>query len=142
MSQQLITMTNSSIINPTVKYSLASTTFNDTKIKSLHKSIHPTIISDMGYSSKWPKALRCGTNYHYSLKLQHCGLEQLIQKADIIHRFIHNSDYKYLVTNMIKIFQLTSGISTPVLEYTKWNTIYVNSIWTSSMIRELQQYKY
>ena len=32
MSRQLITMTNSTIINPTIKYPLASTTFNDTQI--------------------------------------------------------------------------------------------------------------
>ena len=52
MSRQHITMTNSSIINPTIKYSLASTTFNDTQIDSIHKIIHPIIIVAMGYTSK------------------------------------------------------------------------------------------
>ena len=36
MSRQLITMTNISIINPTIKYPLTSTCFNDQQIDTIH----------------------------------------------------------------------------------------------------------
>ena len=78
MSRQLITMTNSSIINPTIKYPLTSTCFNDQQMDKIHKSIHPTIIAGMGYSSKWLKALWYGTHNYCSLKFKHYGLEQRI----------------------------------------------------------------
>ena len=94
----------------------------------------------MGYSSKWPKALRYGTHKYSSLKLQYFGLEQLIQKIDTIHRFTNNKDFKHLLTNMIDSFQLTSGDSTPVLENKKWKINYVNSTCTTSLVQELQQY--
>ena len=68
------------------------------------------------------------------------GLEQLIQKRDTIHRFINNTDFKHLITNMIDSFQLASGISTPVLENKQWKIKYVNSTWTTSLIQALQQY--
>ena len=71
MSRQLITMANNSIINPIIKYSLTLTCFNDQQIDTIHKSMHPTVIADMGYSSKWPKALRYGTHKYCSLKIQH-----------------------------------------------------------------------
>ena len=140
MSRQLITMTNSSIINPTIKYPLTSTCFTDQQIDTIHKSIRPTVIAGMGYTSKWPKALRYGTHKYCSLKLQHYGLEQLIQKIDTIHRFINNKDFKHLITNMIYSFQLASGISTPVLENKQWKIKYVNSTWTTSLVEALQQY--
>ena len=133
-------MTNSSIINPTIKYPLTSTCFNDQQIDTIHKSIHPTVIAGMGYSSKWPKALICGTHKYSSLKLQHFGLKQLIQKIDTIHRFTNNKDFKHLLTNMIDSFQLASGISTPVLENKDWKIKYINSTWTTSLVQELQQY--
>ena len=71
MSRQLITMTNSSIIDPTIKYPLTSPCFTDQQIDTIHKSIHPTVIAGMGYTSKWPKELRYGTHKHFSLKLQY-----------------------------------------------------------------------
>ena len=92
----------------------------------------------MGYSSKRPKVLRYDTHKYCLLKLQHFGLEQLIQKIDTIHRFINNKDFKHLVINMIDSFQLTSGISTHVLENTKWEIKYVNSTRTTSLVQELQ----
>ena len=58
------------------------------------------------------------TNYS-SLKLQHFGLEQLIQKIDTIHKFINNKDFKHLLTIIIDSFQLASDISTPILENKK-----------------------
>ena len=119
MSQRLVTMTNSSIINPTIKYLLTSTCSNDSQIDSIHKSIHPAVIEGMGYSSKYPKALRYGNYKYCSIKLQYYVLEQLLQKIDIIHRFINNKDFKYLATNMIESFRLVSGISTPVLKNAK-----------------------
>ena len=73
-------------------------------------------------------------------KLQHFGLEQLIQKIDTIHRFINNNDFKHFATNMIYSFQLTSGISIPVLENKRWKIKYVNSISTTTLVHELQQY--
>ena len=94
----------------------------------------------MGYTSKWPKALRCGTHKHCSLKLQDYGLEQLIQKIYTIHRFINNRKFKHLITNMIDSFQLESGISGPVLENKQWKIKYVNSTSTTSLIQALQQY--
>ena len=127
MIRQLIAMTNSSIINPTIKYPLTSTCFNDQHIDTIHKRIHPTVIAGMGYSSKWPKALRYGTHKYSSLKLQHFVLEQLIQKIDTIHRLANNKDFKHLLANMIDSFQLASGIRTPVLENKKWKINYVNS---------------
>ena len=78
MSRQLITMTNSSIINLTIKYPLTSTCFTDQQIDTIHKSINPTVIAGMEYTSKSPKVLRYGTHKRCSLKLQHYGLEQLI----------------------------------------------------------------
>ena len=41
---------------------------------------------------------------------------------------------------MINSFQLTSRISIPVLENTKWEIKYVNSTWTTSLLQEIQQY--
>ena len=64
----------------------------------------------MGYSSKWPKALRYGTHQYCSIKIQHYRFEQLIKKVDVLHRFINNSDYQNLVTIMIDLFQLANGI--------------------------------
>ena len=119
ISRQLVTMTNSSIINPTIKYPLISTCFNDQQIDTIHKSIHPIVIAGMGYSSKWPKALRYDTHKYCSLKFQHFGLEELIQQIDTIHRFINNKNFKHLMTNMIDAFQLASDISIPVLENNK-----------------------
>ena len=140
ISRQLITMTNISIINPTIKYPLTSTCFNDQQIDTIHKSIHPTIIAEMGYSSKWLKALRYGTHNYCSLKFKHYGLEQRIQKIETIHRCINNKDFKHLATNMIDYFQLASGIRIPVLENKKWKIKYVNRTWTTSLGQELQQY--
>ena len=91
MSRQLIAMTNISIINPTFTYPLTSTCFNDQQIDIIHKSIHLTVIAGMGYSSKWPKALRYDTHKYSSLKLENFGLEQFIQK-NAIHRFTNNKD--------------------------------------------------
>ena len=119
MSRELIAMTNISIINPTIKYLLTLICFNDQQIDTIHKSIYQTVIAEMGYSSKWLEALRYGTHKYSSLKLQHFGLEQLIQKIDTIHRFTNNKDFKHLLANMIDSFQLASGISTPVLENNK-----------------------
>ena len=104
------------------------------------KSTHPTVIVGIGYTSKWPKALRYGTHKHCSLKLQHYGLEQLIQKIDTIHRFINNTNFKHLITNMIDSFQLVSGISVPVLKNKQWKIKYINSTWTTSLIQAPQQY--
>ena len=132
-------MINSGSINPTIKYPLTPTCFNDQQIGTIHKIIYPIVIAGMGYSFKWPKVLRYGTHKYSSLKLQHFGLEQLIQKIDIIHRFTNNKDFKNLLTNMIDSFQLASVISTPVLENKKWKINYVNSTWTTSLVQELQQ---
>ena len=140
MSRQLIAMTNISIINPTIKYLLTLICFNDQQIDTIHKSIYQTVIAEMGYSSKWLEALRYGTHKYSSLKLQHFGLEQLIQKIDTIHRFTNNKDFKHLLTNMIDSFQMASGIITPVLENKKWKINYVSSTWTASLVQELQEY--
>ena len=140
MSRQLIDMKNSSIINPTIKYPLTLTCFTDKQIDTIHKSIHSAVIAGMGYTSMWPKTLRYGTDKHCSLKLQHYGLEQLIQKIDTIHRYINNTDFKHLITNIIDSFQLASGISVPVLENKQWKIKYINSTWTTSLIQALQQY--
>ena len=50
MTRGQVTMTNNRIINPTIKYPLATTLFTDEIIDSLLKVIHPTVISGMGYS--------------------------------------------------------------------------------------------
>ena len=120
-------MINIGSINPTIKYPLTPTCFNDQQIDTIHKIIYPIVIAGMGHSFKWPKVLRYGTHKYSSLKLQHFGLEKLIQKIDTIHRFTNNKDFKHLLTNMIDSFQLASGIRTPVLENKKWKINYVNS---------------
>ena len=48
MRRQLITITNSSIINPTIKYSLTSTCFTDQQIDTIHKQKSP-------YCHSWNK---------------------------------------------------------------------------------------
>ena len=134
MSRQLIRIINSSIINPTMKYPLTSTCFNDSQIYSIHKRINPTVIADMGYSSKCPKVTRYGNHKYCSIKIQHYETEKILQKIDIIHRFINYKDFKHLATNMIESFQLVSGISTSVLENKKWEIKYVNSTLATSLV--------
>ena len=41
---------------------------------------------------------------------------------------------------MLAWYQIASGITTPVLEYTKNSLSYVNSIWMNDFVRLLQQY--
>ena len=41
---------------------------------------------------------------------------------------------------MLDSYQLVSGISIPILENTQCNVQYVNSVCTSTLIQELQQY--
>ena len=75
MTRSQVTIANNSIINRTIKYPLATTSFTDNIIDKLHKSIHPIVISEMGYLSKWLKELRYVLYHYYSLKRQHYGLE-------------------------------------------------------------------
>ena len=41
---------------------------------------------------------------------------------------------------MLAWYQIASGITTPVLEYTKHSLSYINSIWMKDFVRLLQQY--
>ena len=121
-------MTNNSIIHPTIKYPLATTSFHDEIIDTQHKIIHPTVISVMGYSLRWPKELRYGLHHHCSLKLQRYGLEQLLSKIDAIHKVVNQNEYEYLFTNMIESYQIASGITSPIQENPYWKVDYVNSV--------------
>ena len=104
ITRSQVTITNNSIINPTIKYPLATTFFTNDMIDTLHKIIHPTVISRMGYSSRWPIELRYGLHYHCSLKLQHYGLEQLLSKITAIRKVVNQSEFKYLFMNMIDLY--------------------------------------
>ena len=75
ITRSQVTMANNSIINPTLKYHLAITSFTNEMIDTLHKSIHPTVIYGMGNSSRRPKELHYGLHHHCSLKLSYYGLE-------------------------------------------------------------------
>ena len=132
MTRSQVTMTNNSIINPTIKYPLATTSFTDKIIDKLYKIIHLTVISGMGYSSRWPKELRYELHHHYSLKLQQYGLKKLLSKIVVIHKVANQ--------NMIDSYQIASGITTPILEIQEWKVDYVNSVWTVHLIKELKEY--
>lgn len=109
-------MVRNSIANSMIKDPLSITAFNDKLIDDLHKSIHPTIIAGKGYSSRWPTKLRYAIHYHCSVKLYDFRLEQLLCKISYIHKFINHSKYKNLFINVIDSDQLSSGVSTPILE--------------------------
>ena len=109
-------MTNNSTINPSITYPLSTTSFTNIMFNKLHKSIYPTLISGMGYSSRWSKELRYGLHYYYALKFQHYGLEQLLPKIVVIHKVVNQNEFKYLFTNMIGSYQIASVTTTPILE--------------------------
>ena len=92
MPRQKVTMANNSIMNPTIKYTLSTTALNDKSIYDLHKSIHPTIIASMGYSSRWSEELQYGLHRHHSIKLHHFGLEQLLCKICSVHKFFNHKE--------------------------------------------------
>ena len=127
---------NNSTIRPIIKYPLATTYFTDDMIDTLHKSIHLTVVSEMGYSSSWPKVLRYGLHYHWSLKLQHYGLEQLLSKIATIRKVVNQNECKYLFMYMIDSYHIASGITTPILENLEWKIDYVNSVWIVHLIKE------
>ena len=127
MTRSQVTMPNNSIINPTIKYSLATTSFTDKIIDKLYKIIHLTVISGMGYSSRWPKELRYELHHHYSLKLQQYGLKKLLSKIVVIHKVANQ--------NMIDSYQIASGITTAILEIQEWKVDYVNIVWTVHLIK-------
>ena len=101
MTRSQVTMTNNSIINPTIKYLLTTTSFTDEMIDTLQKGIRPTVISGIGYFSKWPKESRYGWHHHGSLKFQHYGLEQFLSKIAVIHKIVKQYECKHLFANMI-----------------------------------------
>ena len=120
MTRSQLTIANNSIIHPTIKYSLATTSFTDEMIDALQKSIHPTVISGMEYSSRCPKELRYSLHYHCSWNIQHYELEQLLSKIAAIHKIVNQNEYKYLFTNMIDSYQIASETTTPILKTPAW----------------------
>ena len=115
MTRHHIHVTSQSIVNGILHHILASTSFTDAIIDSLHKFSNPIIISGKGFHKSWPKALRYGTHDMYSLQLTHLGVVKMLKKIDILQKFLSHRDYSNVIIVLIDNYQLTSGITIPIL---------------------------
>ena len=88
MTKHQIHVTSQSIVNCVLHYILASKFFTNAMIDSLHKCLHPIIISGKGFNKNWYKALRYDTHEICSLQLTHLGVVQLLKKIDILQKFL------------------------------------------------------
>ena len=64
VTRNQIRMVNNSIINLIIRYPLAPTSFTDNIIDKFHKSIHPSVILGIYYSSRRPEELRYRLHHH------------------------------------------------------------------------------
>ena len=92
MTRHKIYATSQSIVNGTLHRIITSTSFMDDMIDSLHKYLHPIIISGKGFNKNWTKALIYGTHEMCSLQMTHLGVVQMLKKIGILQNFLFHRD--------------------------------------------------
>ena len=131
-----------SIVNSILAHIISPTSYTDQMIDNIQRQLHPIIITCTEFNKHWLKALRYGKYNTGSLKLKkHLGTEQMIQKIDIIQKFITLLDYSNLVLILIDNYQLVAGLITPILENINGNTQYVTSLWINNSVTDLQHHR-
>ena len=73
-------------------------------------------ISNMGYSSKWPLALRYGSHNYGGLEIKNLATTALIKKIHGLQNLLYKTESANTVHLVIAWFQHASGLTTPILE--------------------------
>ena len=95
----------------------------------------------MGYSSKWPMALRFGSHNYGGLELKNLATTALIKKIHGLQNLLYKPKSANAVHLVIAWFQHASGLTTPILEPPHAASKYVNSIWLSNFINLLSTHQ-
>ena len=95
----------------------------------------------MGYSSKWPLALRYGSHNYGGLGIKNLATTALIKKIHGMQNLLYKPDSANVVHLVIAWFQHASGLTTPILEPPHAASKYVNSIWLSNFINLLSTHQ-
>ena len=115
-------------LNPKIHYPLSSSIISNEQVKKIHKAHIPSVLFAMRYNKTWLRELRFGIHNYCGLQLKHCEVEATIKKFKGIRTLLYKQDTSKAITIMIVWYQIASGITTPVLEYTNHSISYINSV--------------
>ena len=82
-----------------------------------------------------------GNHYYGSLNLLHIEIEKLAKKIKTMNLFLNDSIVKSLILFAVENYQLNSGLFKPILQYPNIDTKYINSVWISNLVHNMNKYK-
>ena len=95
----------------------------------------------MGINRNFPTRFRYGNHNYGSLNLLHIKIEQLIKKITTINLLLNDSIKKSLILIVIGNYQLNFGLCETILQYPNINTKYINIVWKSILVDNINKYK-
>jgi len=103
---------------PTISYPLPATTMLSAKLLQLQSLATAIFLSKMGYPRTFPRAVTYTAEDCSGLGFRHLGHKQGVQKClQLIKHIRENTTIVY--ETMLAHYQLTSGLSCPILEDTR-----------------------
>ena len=119
---------------------MAVSSLSDKQLALIQDRVHPEILASTCFNCNFPIDLRYGKNKYSSVGLLDLKPEQRIRKIQMIHKLFLHPVQKKLIMSIIDHFQLSAGVSTPILSTTNQPLGYVSSTWFLDLINYCQKY--
>ena len=98
-------------INPKVTYPLVASSMTNTQLESIHRLIHPSVISSKCFNRNWPEGLLYGNHKYYGLEIPDYRVEQRLRKEQLLHKLLPHPTHKLLMQGILEWYQLSVGLT-------------------------------
>ena len=106
----------------------------NTQLESIHRLVHPSVISSKGSNRYWPEGLRYGNHKYCGLEIFDYRVEQRLRKVQPLHKLLLHPKHKILMQGTLEWYQLSAGLTEKILVTPFIKINYVNSIWLQDLL--------
>ena len=126
---------NNCLIIPRITYPLATSSLTSKHFNKLHTALYPTVIANKGFNRHFQNPLRYGLHKYSGLGLLDLKIEQGIRKIQILHNIIFHPKHQPLIHTIVDWYQISSGLSKPLVQNPKQLYTYVSSLWLKNLLQ-------
>ena len=126
---------NNCLIIPRITYPLATSSLTSNHFNKLHTALYPTVIANKGFNRYFQNPLRYGLHKYSGLGLLDLKIEQGIRKIQILHNIIFHPKHQPLIHTIVDWYQISSGLSKPLVQNPKQLYTYVSSLWLKNLLQ-------